>query len=138
MGGKEREREKMGVTEGRVAADGESDRRVAGGEGDGMSNVGNEFRRGDSGAIMEFRTEGFALSGNPVRRTWAVSVSQQGDVGNVRGVAGSREAGPAMGGGRDSGIGISGEVWRGGGRELRCRRIVRDGKMQVGWGGGGR
>ena len=98
MGGKEREREKMGVTEGRVAADGESDRRVAGGEGDGMSNVGNEFRRGDSGAIMEFRTEAFALSGNPVRRTWAVSVSQQGDVGNVRGVAGSREARPAMGG----------------------------------------
>ena len=86
-GGGEGERERECASQrGGLPQMGESDRRVAGGEGDGVSSGGNEFRRGDSGAIVEFRTEGFALSGNPVRRTWAVSVSRQGDVGNVRGL----------------------------------------------------
>ena len=84
---------------------------------------GNEFGRGgDSGAIVEFCAEGFTPRGNPVRRTWAVSVSRQATSetwgGGGGGLVEPGKSDRRWEGGRNSGIGIFGEVWRGRGSAL--------------------
>ena len=78
---------------------GESEQESGSGEGDGCTVGETNLGGGDSRAIVEFCAEGFTPRGNPVRRTWVVSVSRQATSEMWGGgVGGTWEVGSAVGG----------------------------------------